>query len=52
MNIKFEVLGPKSVKVEGGGFVGVFASQPRAAAWIAARMSGLPYNPIPKAGEA
>lgn len=49
--IKFEVLGPKAVKVEGGGYVGVFADAHRAHKWIEERMSGKPYNPIPKAGE-
>lgn len=44
--------GPANFEVKGEGFHGFFGTLGRAQAWGEARAAGLPYNPIPKAGEA
>lgn len=43
--------GPKVHEIKGPGFHGFFESPERGLRWAKDRMSGKPYNPIPKAGE-
>lgn len=54
--MKLKQLGPKAFEVKavdprGRIWHGVFADQDRAVRWGVARAAGLPYHPIPKAGE-